>query len=99
MAAPTVVNLTLTNSNGEYSYLLPAGTANLTFQCRTSVDVRFAFASGVVNGSSPAGPYGTCKSGTGLTLPMNISPTVSDTASYIYFACGTGGSIMEIITS
>lgn len=62
MALPTLLNQDVTISE---SYVpIPSGTRQILAQCRTAVDVRFAFETGKVAG--PTANYGTIKAGTGF---------------------------------
>ena len=83
---PTLYNITLTNANTEYSQALTA-CKGIEFQARTSVDIRFAFATGKV--AAPTAPYMTLKAG--QWYYFEGSPTT------LYLASATAGTIVEII--
>jgi len=89
-ATPTLVNVTLTVANTEYSFLMPNGTQMVEFQARTAADVRFAFATGHVAG--PVAPYHTLKAS-----DYYSSPPVNMTGQTVYFASTTAGTVVEII--
>jgi len=86
---PTVYNLTLTNTNTEYSQELPTNTRELRFRCRTLYDVRYAWETGKV--ATPTAPY--------LTLPAG-SDYWSDwnnlSSKTLYFASSTVGVVIEL---
>lgn len=88
-ATPNTYNLTLTSSNTEYSQALPANCRRVFFQCRTNKDVRFAWVTGKVAGSTA--PYMTLKAGTTYS-----SDDVNIASGTLYFASGTAGVVMEI---
>ena len=62
-----VINVTLTNADTEYSFVLPPGTKYYSMQCRTAFAVRHAVVSGLVAG--PTAPYVTLKSGDWYNSP------------------------------
>ena len=83
-----IENKTLTSANTEYYIELPPSTSKISFQCRTSADVRYAFVTGKV--ATPTAPYFTLKSGGEKTLEeMNFG-------GRIYFASGSAGVIIEL---
>jgi len=86
---PTSYNITLTVANTEYSQLLPSGTKELRFRCRTLFDVRFAWVTGKVAGS--ADPY--------LTLPAGsdfFSDRKDISGKTLYLASTTAGVVIEL---
>lgn len=88
-ATPAAYNLTLTNANTEYSQALPSNCRGFVFRCRTSVDVRFAFATGKV--ATPTAPY--------LTLPADCAYSKDGiylSSVTLYFASSTAGVVVEI---
>jgi hypothetical protein len=88
-------NLTLTEANTEYSLTLSENAVAFTMQARTAADVRFAFVSGKVAGSTA--PYATLKAGAGFDnfpIDRRIKP---GTALTIYFATSTPGTVLELI--
>ena len=87
----TLYNLPLTSANTEYSQALPEDTKWFEFQCRTAADVRFAFVTGLVAGSTE--PYITLKSGQSYDsgeLYTASKPT-------LFCASGSAGVVVEII--
>jgi hypothetical protein len=89
----TIYNLTLTNANTEYSIALPTGTKSFEWQCRTSVDVRYAYVTGKV--ATPTTPYSTIKSG--ATYNSHPNMYLGNNANFtIYFASGTAGAVVEL---
>lgn len=91
--SPTVENLTLTNANTQYSYGLPTNCHYFSFWCRTAVDLRWAFETGIV--ATPTGDYLTCLAGMAFNSPekLVIAPGLT-----LYFACATAGTVVEILT-
>lgn len=86
---PTLYAVTLTNANTEYSQALPANCKRFAFQCRTAADVRYAFATGKVAGSTD--PYGTLSAGDSYD-----SGSVCATGVTLYLASGTAGVVVEL---
>ena len=90
----TLYNVTLTTLNTEYPQILQAGVKSLKIQAQTAVAVRFAFVKGLV--ATPISPYYTVKSGTVFELDgLNLS----DSATTIYLASGTSGTVAEVLAS
>lgn len=89
----TPINLTLTSADTEYSTSLPAGCAHFSFQCRTAFDVRFAFVTGKVAGSTA--PYLTLKSGNAFSSPEKLS--LKPGFETIYFASSQAGVVVEVV--
>jgi hypothetical protein len=86
---PTLYNITLTVANTEYSQLLPSGTKEMRFRCRTLYDVRFAWVTGKV--ATPTEPY--------LTLPAGCdyhSDLKDISGKLIYFASSQAGVVVEL---
>lgn len=100
MAVPTITNITMTSVNNQYSMTIPKGISNITLQLRgTSAILRFAFASGLVNTASPAGPYGTVNPGKAFSFPL-VNPDLASAADItLYVASDTGSQVCEVITS
>jgi len=86
---PTEYNITLTNANTEYSQALPANTRRLCFRCRTGVQVRYAWATGKVAGSTA--PYQSLAAGAEYALDG-----VKLAAATLHFASATAGSVIEL---
>ncbi len=85
---PTVYNITLTVADTQYSQSF-TNVKSLWFQCRTAVDIRYAFIPNKV--ATPSAPYMTLKSGQVFEeYNINISSFT------VYFAGDTGGEIVEI---
>lgn len=85
----TTYNITLTAADTEYSQLLPSGTKELRFRCRTLYDVRFAWVTGKV--ATPTAPY--------LTLPAGCdyhSDIKDISGKLIYFASSEAGVVVEL---
>ena len=86
---PSSYNITLISANTEYSQLLPSGTKELRFRCRTLFDIRYAFVTGKV--ATPTAPY--------FTLPAG-SDYFSDgddlSGFTLYFASAGAGVIVEL---
>lgn len=87
---PAIYNVTMTNSDTEYSQALPANTKRFSLQCLTDFDVRFAFASGKV--ATPTAPYALIRAG------MNyFEEQLNLAAVTLYVASPDAGKIAEII--
>ena len=85
---PTIYNLTLTSANTEYSQTM-TNIRNLTFQCRTAYDIRYATGTGIV--ATPVAPYMTLKSGDVFCqYNLNISSMT------VYFGSSQAGVVVEI---
>lgn len=89
--SPTVLNLTLTSANTEYSIAIPGGCKHFSFQCRTAFDIRFAFVTGKVAG--PTAPYATVKSGGAYTSPEKLSMP----AGTLYLASSEAAVVVEFV--
>lgn len=90
--APTIYNVTLTLADTEYSQALAADSHMFDVQCRTNVDVRFAFETGKV--ATPTAPYATLKGGAPFTsqwIPQSAG------APTLYLASSTAGTVVEVI--
>ncbi len=85
----TDYTITMTSSNTEYSLLLPEGVKAIEIQCRDATDVRMAFATGKVAGSTD--PFRTLKSGS-----VYKQDKLYLNATTLYVACGSGGKIVEV---
>jgi hypothetical protein len=88
---PTILNVTLTNANTQYSVTIPGGTKHFSVQCRTAFDVRFAFVTGKVNG--PTAPYATIKSGGAYTAPEKLGYLGGE----LYLASAEAGVAVEVV--
>lgn len=91
MSLPTTVThtaTTLTNANTEYTLTVPANTRRLSFKCRTSYVMRFAWVTGKV--ASAVDPY--------QTLPAGAEYSTGDVllgASTLYLASAQAGVVVE----
>ena len=90
MRTLSVYDGTLTVANTEYSQALPPNVRSLAVQPRTAVDVRMAFVTGKVAGSTA--PFFTLKSGGAAALQ---ELQVDDTT--VYLASATAGTVVEIV--
>ena len=100
MAVPAIQNIPMANFNGAYEATLPKGMSNITLQLRGLTGIlRFAFTAGLVNGSSPDGPYGTVNPGKAFSFPLTIPSLASDAATKIYLSSDLSNQVCEIITS
>lgn len=91
--SPTPFNVTLTSANTEYSQVLPADCRRWSMQCRTAYDVRFAFVTGKVAGSTA--PFLTMKSGGNFDdQPL---PGESVGTQTVYLASAQAGVVVEIL--
>ena len=87
----SVYNVTLTNANTEYSQELPPNARALAVQPRTAVDVRMAFVTGKVAGSTA--PFFTLKAGGALAIhELQMADN-----STVYLASATAGTVVEIV--
>lgn len=86
-AEPNIYNVDVGTS--ESSLALPEGTKKVRMQCRTAVDVRYAFVTGKVAG--PTAPYATLKSG--QVLEADLLWLQGKT---LYFAAGSS-VVVEVI--
>ena len=91
--SPTIYNVTLTNADAEYSQVLSKDCRAFTFQCRTAVEVRFAFVIGKV--AAPTAPYATMKAGATFGSPEKFSAEPNGLT--LYLASGTAGAVVEIV--
>jgi len=82
---PQVLTISLANRDQEYSQLFPNGIKRFSMQCDTDVDVRFAFVTGKVAGSTR--PYATMRAGS-----TYYEDDVSMNSVVIYLASSTPGS-------
>ena len=84
---PTISNVTMTNSNTEYSQALPTNCRRFSIQLRTIKDMKLSFTSG--------------QSGTTyITIPgggQYSEDTLNLTAKTLYFQSTTAGVIAEIV--
>ena len=93
VSSPTIYNVTLTTADTEYSQAMPANCRRFEFQCRTEHEIRFAFVTGKVAGSTA--PYATLKAGDYYesgAINQGASP------STLHFASATAGVVIEVLT-
>ena len=86
-----VFNITLTSADTEYSQLLPSGTKELRFTCRTLFDVRYAWETGKV--ATPTAPYLTLSAGRHMYSDMKDL-----SGKTLYFASSEAGVVIELST-
>lgn len=91
---PDIQNVAMTTLNTEYSIVLPSNCKGFSIQCRTAVDVRFAFVTGKVAGSTS--PFFTLKSGQVLNSVDKMA--LLEANKTIYFGSGTGSIVVEVLT-
>ena len=88
----SVLTVTLTSANTEYSRTLPATCIGYDVQCRTGYDVKMGFASGTSGAS-----YWTIKSGYGRSSFQ--FPYVNYASKVLYFQSAQAGVVVEIIVT
>ena len=84
-----IINQTLALANTEYAVTLPSNFRLLAFQCRTAVDIRFAWTPGQVVASN----YFTLKSGSTYWMDQTLHPGESP---ILFLATGNAGAIVEV---
>ena len=89
-----VVNVVLTNQDEEYMWPVPVDCVWIVMQARTATDIRMATRRGKVGTATPQMPYYTIKSGAYLPVSFLYN---EDPDKKLYFACGTSGTVVEII--
>jgi hypothetical protein len=87
----TEYNVFLPAANTEYTQTLPAHCRAVSFRCRTSAAIRYAWATGRV--AAPTAPY--------QTLPADAEYSIQDihlvgADRVLYFASAAGGVVVEI---
>lgn len=87
--SPTLYAITLTSADTEYSQALPAGLRALSFKARTSVAIRWAFATGKV--ATPTDPYETLAAGQTYFKEGIVGAAVT-----LYLASSTAGTVVEV---
>jgi len=85
---PAVDELELTDADTEYDYVLPANCKRFEFNCRESVDIRFAYTTGQV---ASTGPYRTLRAGASY-----FQSNVDAGGITLYFASSAAGVTVEI---
>lgn len=85
---PTVINLTCTNADTEYSQEISTGSS-FEFQARTEATLRYAFVTGKV--ATPTAPYMTLKAGDYFYSQAGFGTTT------LYVASPTAGTVVEIL--
>lgn len=87
---PTLYTITVTTQDVEYSQLIEKQVKAIRVQCRDGTDIRVAFQTGKVAGSTD--PYHTVKSGTVLYMDRLFwnNPT-------IYVAAAAGTKKVEVL--
>jgi len=85
----TGFNTPLTIADTEYSQLLPSGTKELRFRCRTLYDVRYAWVTGKV--ATPTAPYQTLPAGSDYS-----SDRKDISGKTLYLASSQAGVVVEL---
>ena len=83
---PTIKNLTLTNKDTEYSYVLPNATKKFTLQCRTDEDIKLAYAKGESGSNYITIPEGASQSEDNLCTNVLV----------LYVQCAADNVVVEI---
>ncbi len=92
--SPTILNVTCTLANTEYSQALPAGCLHYSFQLRDATKVlRFAHVIGKVAG--PTAPYATVAAGKAYTSPEKLA--LKQGSETIYFATPDAAQVVELV--
>lgn len=89
VSQPTILTLTLTTQNTEYSVTLPPCT-RFEIQPRTSVDLKLAYQEGDTGSGRP---FRTIKA----ALPPYREDAVLAIPRTLYLQCGTNGTVVEIV--
>ena len=89
LMSPTLYAVTLTSADTEYSQALPAGLRALSFKARTSVAIRWAFATGKV--AAPTDPYETLAAGQTYFKENLVGASLT-----MYLASATAGTVVEV---
>lgn len=89
---PTILNVTMTSSNTEYSVSIPEGTKKMQVSTADGTAFRLAFETGKV--ATPTAPY--------FTVPANLMLTCDDIyfdqGGTLYVGCGSAGKIAQVLT-
>jgi hypothetical protein len=80
----------LATTNTEYSFTFPAGCKRFRLQCRDATDVRVAFLTGKVAGSTS--PYHTVKSGAVWEVDK-----LYFNKNVMYLAASGGSKVVEVL--
>lgn len=86
---PTAYNIVLASADTEYSQLLPVGTKDVRFRCRTAHDIRYSFEEGKV--ATSGNPH--------LVLPAGFeywSDMIEPSNLTYYFASSQAGVVVEL---
>ncbi len=89
--SPTILNVTMTSSNTEYSLTIPAGTKKLQLATADGTAFRVAFEANKV--ASPTAPYFTVPANTMLDL----TDVYFDSAETLYVACGSASKVAQVL--
>jgi len=84
----TTYNIELTLANTEYSQALPSNCKAISFRCRSSEDVRFAWVTGKV--AAPTAPYQTLKANSEYWKDGVFM------SGALYFASAVAGTVIEM---
>jgi len=88
-AVPTILNVSLSSADTEYSQVLTGEVVSLNFQMRDATDLRYAFEPGKVAG--PTAPYFTVKAGN-----FYFKDKISLESPTIYFASSGTNKVVEV---
>jgi len=88
--SPTVLNVTMTDNNTEYSENITAGAKYFTLLCRDGTSFRYAFTTGKV--ASSVAPYMTCPTNGSVKETVLISENRT-----VYLGCDSAGKVVEIL--
>lgn len=88
----SILNLTLTNVDTEYSQALPAGCKFFSIQAQDDQPFRWSNVTGKV--ATPTAPYATVKGDSFYNSPEKFTAKPDTT---IYFGTDTAGQVIEII--
>ncbi len=89
---PTILNVTMTNADEEYSLVIPAGTKTVQISTADGTAFRFAFVTGKV--ASPTAPYFTVPADTMYDSGEGV---YFDEHTTIYLACDSAGKVAQIL--
>jgi len=87
LSVPTIINLTLTNANTEYSQALKSFASRFSIQCRTVADIKLSFTSG-----QSGATYITIPGGSTFTQNGIFSGVLT-----LYVQSPSAGAVVEIL--
>lgn len=88
---PSIVNVTLTNGDSEYSYVVPHDTTRISVTARGGA-IKFSWLSG-----SSGTTYQTIQNGT-TWCAKDVSLSPGNVSNILYMQSATGGMVAEIQT-